>query len=85
MQVIKEAFVIQNTEGTYMCAQNTLTPKLYASKRSAQTAVDYYMASDKTAVDYYMASDSFEEILSNTNVGYTIKKVFLVLGDDDGN
>jgi hypothetical protein len=74
MQVIKEAFVIQNTEGTYMCAQNTLTPKLYASKRSAQTAVDYYMA-----------SDSFEEILSNTYVGYTIKKVFLVLGDDNGN
>ena len=74
MQVIKEAFIIQNTEGTYMCAQNTLTPKLYASKRSAQTAVDYYMA-----------SDSFEEILSNTNVGYTIKKVFLVLGDDNGN
>jgi len=74
MQVIKEAFIIQNTEGTYMCAQNTLTPKLYASKRSAQTAVDYYMC-----------SDSFEEILSNTNVGYKIKKVFLVLGDDDGN
>ncbi len=69
MEVLKEAYVIQDTEGTYMCAQNTLTPKLYASKRSAQTAVDYYMC-----------SDSF-----NTNVGYKIKKVFLVLGDDDGN
>lgn len=70
MRVIKEAFVIQDTEGTYMCTQNTLTPKLYASKRSAQAAVDYYIGSDN---------------LSNTDVGYTVKKVFLVLGDDDGN
>lgn len=70
MQVLKEAFVIKNTEGTYMCAQNTLTPKLYASKPSAQLAVEYYMAKD---------------IMSNKYVGYTIKKVFLVLGDDDGN
>lgn len=74
MRVIKEAFVIQyvldGEDGTYMCTQNTLTPKLYASKRSAQAAVDYYIGSDN---------------LSNTHVGYTVKKVFLVLGDDDGN
>ena len=70
MQVLKEAFVIKNTEGTYMCAQNTLTPKLYASKRSAQSAVDYYIGSDQ---------------LTHNLVGYIVKKVFLVLGDDDGN
>jgi hypothetical protein len=68
MEVLKEAYVIQDTGGTYMCAQNTLTPKLYASRRSAETAVDYYIDQDK-----------------NYPVGYRIKKVFLVLGDDDGN
>lgn len=70
MEVLKEAYVIQDSNGTYMCAQNTLTPKLYASKRSAQSAVDYYIGSDN---------------LANIHVGYNVKKVFLVLGDDDGN
>lgn len=71
MQVIKEAYVIQDVEGTYMCAQNTLTPKLYASRRSAEAAADYYIDKDGT--------------MANFRLGYRVKKVFLVLGDDDGN
>jgi hypothetical protein len=70
MKVLKEAFIIEDTGGMYMCAQNTQTPKLYASKASAQSAVDYYIGKDS---------------LCNVHVGYKIKQVFLVLGDDDGN
>jgi hypothetical protein len=70
VKVIKEAFVIQDTDGTYMCSQNTLTPKLYASKHSAISAIDYYIGKDN---------------LQNIHVGSHVKEVFLVLGDEDGN
>lgn len=72
MKVLKEAYVVQyildGEDGTYMCAQNTMTPKLYASKASAQSAIDYYIGKDS---------------LCNVHVGYKVKKVFLVLGDEN--
>ena len=69
MEIIKEAFVIEDSNGVYMCAQNTATPKLYATESSAKSAIDYYIAKDK---------------LYSVNLGYRVKKAFIViLGDED--
>ena len=39
MQVIKEVWLLKNLEFSgYMCAQNTQTPKLFVSEKSAATS-----------------------------------------------
>jgi len=42
MQVIKEGWVLKHRAvlGEFMCSQNTTTPKLYVSERSAISSAD---------------------------------------------
>lgn len=64
MEVIKEAYLIQDSAGMFMCAQNTATPKLYASEASARSAVNYYLTKDA---------------IQGHHTGYKVKKAFIVI------
>jgi hypothetical protein len=71
MQVIKEVWLLQDNRSTpqsFMCAQNTATPKLYVNERSAISSARYH-------ADYHT---------DNKEVCYKPVKAFIVTeGDDD--
>ena len=71
MQVIKEVWLLQDNRSTpqsFMCAQNTATPKLYVNERSALSSARYH-------ADYHT---------DNKEVCYKPVKAFIVTeGDDD--
>jgi hypothetical protein len=71
MQVIKEVWLLQDNRSTpqsFMCAQNTATPKLYVNEKSAINSAHYHAA-------YHT---------DNKEVCYKPVKAFIVTeGDDD--
>jgi hypothetical protein len=70
MQVIKEVWLLQDykTPLSFMCAQNTATPKLYVNEKSAINSARYH-------ADYHT---------DNKEVCYKPIKAFIVIeGDDD--
>jgi hypothetical protein len=71
MQVIKEVWLLQDNRSTpqsFMCAQNTATPKLYVNERSALSSARYH-------ADYHT---------DNKEVCYKPVKAFIVTeGEDD--
>ena len=68
MKVIKEVFLVEFGDGSFCCAQNTSTPKLYASEKTAKNAKEYLQT--------YSSGN-----IATDNV--TVKKAYLVLGDED--
>jgi hypothetical protein len=70
MQVIKEVWLLQDSRAplSFMCAQNTATPKLYVNEKSAINSAHYHAA-------YHT---------DNKEVCYKPVKAFIVTeGDDD--
>jgi len=71
MQVIKEVWLLQDNRSTpqsFMCAQNTATPKLYVNERSAISSAHYHA----------------QHHTDNKEVCYKPVKAFIVTeGDDD--
>ena len=70
MQVIKEVWLLQDYKVplSFMCAQNTATPKLYVNEKSAISSARYH-------ADYHT---------DNKEVCYKPVKAFIVTeGDDD--
>jgi hypothetical protein len=70
MQVIKEVWLLQDKRAplSFMCAQNTATPKLYVNEKSATNSAQYHAT-------YYT---------ENKEVCYKPVKAFIVIeGDDD--
>jgi hypothetical protein len=70
MQVIKEVWLLQDYKAphTFMCAQNTATPKLYVNERSAISSARYH-------ADYHT---------DNKEICYKPVKAFIVTeGEDD--
>ena len=70
MQVIKEVWLLQDKTAplTFMCAQNTATPKLYVNEKSAINSARHH-------ADYHT---------DNKEVCYKPIKAFIVIeGDDD--
>jgi hypothetical protein len=71
MQVIKEVWLLQDNRSTpqsFMCAQNTATPKLYVNEKSAISSARYH-------ADYHT---------DNKEVCYKPVKAFIVTeGEDD--
>lgn len=67
MKVIREGYVLYNISyGTYLCMQNTQTPKVYASRKKAEEGASYHGVDQGAPY-------------------FKIEKVFLVVGEDDGN
>jgi hypothetical protein len=70
MQVIKEVWLLQDKTAplSFMCAQNTATPKLYVNEKSATNSANYHAT-------YYT---------ENKEVVYKATKAFIVIeGDED--
>lgn len=52
MKVIKEGYVLYNiSDSTYLCMQNTQTPKVYASRKKAEGSASYHGV-DQGAPDF---------------------------------
>jgi hypothetical protein len=70
MQVIKEVWLLQDNRAplSFMCAQNTATPKLYSTKRNAISSAHYHA----------------QHHTDNKEVCYKPVKAFIVTeGEDD--
>lgn len=61
MQVIKEGWVLKHQEmlWEFMCTQNTTTPKLYVSERSAISSANYHAEYSNNGVSVYKPVRAF--------------------------
>ena len=61
MQVIKEGWVLKHRAnlGEYMCTQNTNTPKMYITQKSAMYSAKYHAEYSNDGVNVYKPVKAF--------------------------
>lgn len=61
MQVIKEGWVLKHRAnlGEFMCTQNTTTPKMYVSEKSAISSANYHAEYSNDGVNVYKPVKAF--------------------------
>lgn len=61
MQVIKEGWVLKHRAnlGEFMCTQNTTTPKMYVSEKSAISSANYHAEYSNSGVNVYKPMKAF--------------------------
>ena len=61
MQVIKEGWLLKHRAmlGEFMCTQNTNTPKMYVSERSAINSATYHAECSNEGVSVYKPVKAF--------------------------
>jgi len=61
MQVIKEGWVLKHRAnlGEFMCTQNTTTPKMYVSEKSAISSANYHAEYSNDGVSVYKPVKAF--------------------------
>lgn len=61
MQVIKEGWVLKHRTllGEFMCTQNTTTPKIYVTQKSADNSANYHAEYSNDGVSVYKPVKAF--------------------------